>query len=140
MRLLALAFVAVVFGQPSGPYAGDWSADFHGTTYVRLAFSDKDGAAQGSMSIAESVHVDKQGNIDGVTEASSTLKPLFDVRRSGNVVSFSYPSANDVDKFELRLVDTNTAELTLLLPEEARQELAADGIPAPKPFRLTKSR
>ena len=140
MRLLALAFATVFFGQPLGPYSGDWTADFHGTTYVRLAFSDKDGAPQGAMSITENVHVDKQGNIDGVTEAASTLRPLFDVRRSGEVISFSYESANDVDKFEFRLVDTNTAELTLLLPEEARQELAADGIPVPKPFRLTKSR
>jgi hypothetical protein len=140
MRLLALAFATVFLGQPLGPYSGDWTADFHGTTYVRLALSDKDGAPQGAMSIAASLHVDKQGNVDEATEAAATLRPLSDVRRSGEVISFSYESANDVDKFELRLVDTNTAELTLLLPEEARQELAADGIPMPKPFRLAKAR
>jgi hypothetical protein len=140
MRLLALAFVTVFLGQPLGPYSGDWTADFRGTTYVRLALSDAAGAPRGAMSIGTSIHVDKQGNLDGVTEAASTLRPMLDVRRSGNVLSFSYQSDDDVDQFELRLIDTNTAELTVLLPEEARQQLAADGIPLPKPFRLLKSR
>jgi hypothetical protein len=142
MRLLALAFVTVTLGQPLGPYSGDWTADFQGTTYVRLVLNDKGGTAQGAMSIGKSIHVDGQGNIDGVTEATSTLTPMLDVRRSGDVLSFSYRSGDnvDVDTFELRLIDSNTAELTLLLPEEARQELAADGIPLPRPFRLAKSR
>ena len=142
MRILALAFLTVTLGQPIGPYGGDWTADFHGTTYVRLVLSDKGGAPQGAMSIGTSLHVDGQGNIDGVSEAASTLTPMLDVRRSGEVLSFSYRSGDnvDVDTFELRLIDSNTAELTLLLPEEARQELAADGIPLPKPFRLAKSR
>ncbi len=65
---------------------------------------------------------------------------MLDVRQNGDVLSFSYDNGGDVDKFELRLIDTNTAELTVLIPEEARQELAADGIPLPKPFRLAKSR
>ncbi len=142
MRLLALAFVTVTLGQPIDPYSGDWTADFHGTTYVRLMLNDKGGAAQGAMSIGKDIHVDRQGNIDGVTEAASTLTPMLDVRRSGEVLSFSYRSGDnvDVDTFELRLIDSNTAELTLLLPEEARQELAADGIPLPRPFRLAQSR
>jgi hypothetical protein len=140
MRLLALAFATVFLGQPLGPYSGDWTADFRGTTYLRLALNDAAGTPRGAMSIGNSIHVDKQGNLDGVSEAALTLRPMLDVRRSGEVLSFSYPSDNGVDLFELRLVDTNIAELTLLLPEEARQELAADGIPMPKPFRLTKSR
>jgi hypothetical protein len=140
MRLLALAFVTVVLGQPLGPYSGDWTADFNGTTYVRLTLNDKAGASQGALSIGQSIHVDGQGNVDRVTEATPTLRPMLDVRQNGDVLSFSYEHGGDVDKFELRLIDTNTAELTVLIPEEARQELAADGIPLPKPFRLAKSR
>lgn len=140
MRLLALTFVTVVLGQPLGPYSGDWTADFHGTTYVRLALSDQAGAPRGEMSIGKDIHVDGQGNLDMVTEAAPTLRPMFDVQRNGDVLSFSCKIDDDVDRFELRLIDTNTAELTLLIPEEERRELAADGIPLPKPFRLAKSR
>lgn len=140
MRLLALAFVTVVLGQPLGPYSGDWTAEFNGTTYVRLALNDKAGAPQGALSIGQSIHVDGQGNVDRVTEAAPTLRPILDVRQNGDVLSFSYENGGDIDKFELRLINTNTAELTVLIPEEARQELAADGIPLPKPFRLAKSR
>jgi hypothetical protein len=140
MRFLALAFAAVILGQPLGSYSGHWSADFHGTTYVRLELSDTTGAPQGAMSVGQSIHVDGQGNLDGVAEAPSTLRPILDLRRNGDVVSFSYENGGDVDKFELRLIDTNTAELRVVLPEDARQELAADGIPLPKPFRLLKSR
>ena len=142
MRLLALAFVTVMLGQSVGPYTGHWTADFHGTTYLRLTLSDKAGAPQGALSIGKSIQVDGQGNVDRVTEAPSTLSPMTDVRRSGNVLSFSYyeDGGHDVSKFELRLIDANTAELTLLIPEEERRQLAAEGTSLPKPFRLAKSR
>lgn len=140
MRVLALTFVTVMFGQPLGPYSGDWTGDFHGTTYLRLALTDKAGAPHGEMSICKDIHVDGQGNLDVVTEAASTLVPILDVQRSGDVLSFFYKHGDDVDKFEMRLIDTNTAELTLLLPDEDRQQLASEGIPLPKPFRLAKSR
>jgi len=45
-----------------------------------------------------------------------------------------------VSRFELRLIDPNTADLTVVLPEKERQQLAAENITLPKPFRLTKSR
>ena len=141
MRLLALAFVTVMLGQSPGPFTGDWTADFHGTTYLHLRLNDNAGAPRGAMSIGKSIKVDGQGNVDLVTEAPSTLRPMKDVRRIGNVLSFSYEDdAHDVSQFELRLIDTNTAELTLILPEDERQQLAAEGVSLPKPFRLAKSR
>jgi len=141
MRVLSASLAAIILGQALGPFGGDWTADFHGTTYVRLALNDQAGAPQGMMSIGKSIHVDKQGNLDNVSEAAVTLVPLLDVRRSGDVLSFTFKTADgDLDKFELRLIDTATAELTLLLSDDERQELASDGIPLPKPFRLIKSR
>ena len=92
MRLLALAFVTVVLGQPLGPYSGDWTAEFNGTTYLRLTLHDKDGAPQGAMSMCTSLQVDKQGNVDRVTEAPRTLRPVTDVRLSGNVLSCPMPA------------------------------------------------
>jgi hypothetical protein len=141
MRFLALAFVTVALGQPLGPYSGDWTAEFNGTTYLRLTLHDKDGAPQGAMSMCTSLQIDKQGNVDRVTEAPQTLRPVTDVRLSGNVLSFSHDDGgHDVSPFELRLIDPHTAELTVLLTEEERQGLAAEGVPPPKAFRLVKSR
>lgn len=141
MRILAVAFVTIVLAQAAGPYRGDWAAEFHGTTYIRLAVNDGGSTPEGAMSIGQSIHVDKQGDIDDASEAAATLTPLLDVRRSGDALSFSYKTGDgDIDKFELRLIDANTAELTLLLSDEDRRELASDGIPPPKPFRLVKSR
>jgi hypothetical protein len=139
MLALAMALVVTV-GQPFNGYGGDWTADYHGTTYVRLALTDTAGAPPGAMSIAESIHVDAQGEIDGVTEAPSKLTPMLDVHWNGTVWSFSVKNVDDVDRFEFRLIDANTGELTPIIPEEQRQELAKDGIPLPKPFRVTKAR
>jgi len=141
MRLLPMALATIWLGQALGPFSGNWTADFHGTTYVRLALTDGTSTPQGMMTIGRSIQVDKQGNLESVSEAGVTLVPLLDVHRSGDVLSFSYKTADgDIDKFELRLIDSDAAELTLILSDEQRQELASDGIPLPKPFRLAKSR
>ena len=139
MPALAIA-MAVMVGQPFNGYSGDWTAAYHGTTYVRLALTDTVGAPQGAMSIGESIHVDARGNVDNVTEAPSTLTRMFDARWSGTVLSFSVRDGDDVHRFELRLIDANTGELTPIIPEEQRQELANDGIPLPKPFPVRKAR
>jgi hypothetical protein len=139
MPALAIA-LAVMVGQPVSGYSGDWTADYHGTTYVRLALTDAVGAPQGAMSIGESIHIDAQGDVDGVTEAPSNLTRMLDVRWNGTVLSFTVKNGDDVHRFELRLIDANTGELTPIIPEEQRQELAKEGIPLPKPFRVTKAR
>jgi hypothetical protein len=140
MRVLAIALLAGTVGQPINGYSGEWTADYHGTTYVRLVLGGEVGAPQGAMSIGESIHIDAQGDVDAVAEASSTLARMFDVRWNGAVLSFSVKAGDDVHRFELRLIDANTGDLTPIIPEEQRQELAKDGIPLPKPFRVTKAR
>jgi hypothetical protein len=127
-------------GQPFNGYSGDWTADYHGTTYVRLALTDTVGAPQGAMSIGESIHIDARGDVDSVTEAPSKLTHMLDVRWNGTVLSFTVNNGDDVHRFELRLIDANTGELTPIIPEEQRQELAKEGIPLPKPFPVTKAR
>jgi hypothetical protein len=139
MPALAIA-LAIMVGQPFNGYSGDWTADYHGTTYVRLALTDTVGAPQGAMSIGESIHVDARGNVDAVTEAPSNLTRMLDVRWNGTVLSFTVKNGDDIDRFELRLIDANTGELTPIIPEEQRQELAKEGIPLPKPFPVTKAR
>ena len=140
MWVLAVALLALTTDQPFDQYSGQWTAEYHGTTYVRLVLSELVGAPQGVMSIGESIHVNAGGDVDGVTEAPSTLTRMLDVRWNGRVLSFSVKDGDDIHRFELRLIDANTGELTPIIPEEQRQELANDGIPLPKPFRVTKAR
>jgi hypothetical protein len=45
---------------------------------------------------------------------------------------------NDTDHFELRVLDAGRAELRMLLADQDVKELAAQGIPVPKPFALTR--
>jgi hypothetical protein len=65
---------------------------------------------------------------------------MLDVHWNGTVLSFTVNNGDDVHRFELRLIDANTGELTPIIPEEQRQELAKEGIPLPKPFPVTKAR
>ncbi len=139
MTAFAAVVLAVTVGQPFSGYGGQWTADYHGTTYVRLDLGDAAGTPHGSMSIGDRIHVDGQGNVDDVSEAPSTLARMTDVRWDGRVLSFSVGDGDDTHGFELRLIDANTGELTPLITDEQRQELATDGIPLPKPFRVTRT-
>ena len=140
MRALAMAFIAIALAQPGSPLNGNWTAAYNGTTYVRLALEDGAAGTQGAMSIGQSIHVDEEGNVDNATPASPTLGRMLHVQWSNQVLSFAVGDGDDADQFELRLVDTNHAELTLIISEDQRQELAAEHIPLPRPFRLTRSR
>ncbi len=140
MWIVAMALLALTVAQPFDQYSGRWTAKYQGTTYIQLVLgSTSVGAPQGAMSIGESIHVDAQGNVDGVTEAPSPLMRMLDVNWNGRVLSFSIKHGDDIHRFELRLIDASTGELTPVIPEEQRQELANDGIPLPKPFRVTKA-
>ena len=75
MRPFAIALVGLVLGQPGNVLNGNWTANFQGTTYVRLAFAEGATAPQGTMSIAKSIHVDDEGNVDsGVRPLPSTCR------------------------------------------------------------------
>jgi hypothetical protein len=139
MRPFAIVFVGLVLGQPGNVLSGNWIANFQGTTYLCLAFAEGAAAPQGTMSIAQSIHVDDEGNVDSVTAASSTPTRMLDMRLNDGVLSFRINDGPDVDRFEFRLIDANHAELAPILSGEERRQLAAEQIPLPKPFRLTKT-
>jgi hypothetical protein len=139
MRPFALALVALVLGQPGYVLNGNWTASFQGTTYLRLAFTDGATTPEGTMSIGQRIHVDDQGNIDSVTEASSTPIRMFDVLWNNGALSFGINDGPDVDRFEFRLIDANHAELRLILSAEEQRQVAASEIPLPRPFQLMKA-
>jgi hypothetical protein len=139
MRPFAIAFVGLMLGQPSNLLIGNWTADFQGTTYVRVEFAEGATAPQGTMSIGQSIHVDGDGNVDRVTASSSTPTRMLDIRWNDGVLSFGVNDGPGVDRFEFRLIDANHAELTLIVFGEERRQADAEQIPLPKPFRLTKT-
>ena len=94
------------------------------------------GALGGAISLGD-VEVDSEGAVRKATTAPAKLTPLFDVVTRASTLSFARKDGNDTDRFELRLVGAQ-AELRFILSDADRQELAAEGIPVPKPFPLTR--
>lgn len=137
MRPFTMAFLGLVFGQ-LGNVSGNWTANFQGTTYVRLAFAEGATVPQGTISIGQTIHVDPEGNVDSVTAISRAPTRMFDVRWKDGVLSFSVSDGPDVDRFEFRLIDANHAELAMIFTEEERRQSGTDQMPL-KPFPLTKT-
>ena len=137
-EVLALAITALVAGQPANePIAGSWTAKFEGQTFIRLEIEAANGAIAGGISLGN-FQVDSQGVVKGADAAPQNLKPIFGVTRKGTIVRFLMKDGNDPDQFELRVLENGDADLHFLLNDEDRKELAAEGVPLPKPIRLTK--
>ena len=136
--VLAVAIAAIPAGQTGATgAAGSWTAEFKGETFIRLELTMAGGRLGGTMS-AGNVEVDKQGELSRVSAAPGDPKPIFDVVQQGSMVTFARKDEQDTDRFELRLLDSGRAELRFVLTDELLKELAADGIPAPKPFVLRR--
>ena len=139
MKVLALvAMVAFSTGQSAvGSIAGSWAAEFSGRTFIRLELHTVDGAIAGGISLGN-FGVDAQGAVNRADEARRNLTPIVDATLRGSTLTFLVKDGDDTDRFELHLLAAGGAELNVLLNEGDRQDLAASGIPLPKPIRLTK--
>jgi hypothetical protein len=140
MRTLVLALVIAVIptGQSgSAAVEGSWTAEFNGRTYIRLELRAVRDTIAGRLSIGD-IEVDGQGHVRHVTEPSQDPTPIFDVTQQGSIVTFSRKDGNDTDRFEFRVQGRGRGELRFLLTEDLRKQLAADGIPVPKPIILTR--
>lgn len=122
---------------PGQAYAGTWTADLKGTTYVRLELEPFDGTLRGRIALGN-VQFDRQGQVSKAEAPSRPATPILDVSLRITGISFSHKDGNDTDRFEMRLVDRETAELLFLPTDEDRKELAAAGIGDLKPFRLKR--
>jgi hypothetical protein len=140
MRALILAVTIAAIPatqQDTTAIAGSWTAEFNGRTFIRLELRVVSGALTGSLSTGE-LQVDEQGGIRQVGEAPRSPLPIFDVTHQSATVTFSRKDVHDTDRFEFRVVDDSRGELRLILTDEVRKELAADGIPLPKPIILAR--
>jgi hypothetical protein len=142
MRTLGLlvGIAAVSVAQSGGAsIAGSWTAQLDGRTFITLELKVVDGTITGGMSVGD-IEVDDQGALRSVGEAPRDIRPIFDVTQRGSTVTFFRKDSDDStpDQFELRLLGPDRAEFQVLLSDADREELAASGIPAPKPIPLTK--
>jgi len=144
--MLFSAFVAatalvLAVGQPgSQSLAGTWIMDFGGQTFARLELRATGDVLSGRISIG-AMHVNDQGVIDRVIKPASNFTPLFDVVYRDGVLSFARKDEDDIDRFEVRLIDAagDAAQLSFVMTDEFRQELKVSGITPPKPIVLKRS-
>jgi hypothetical protein len=136
---MALAVALLPVAQSvDGPTTGSWTANFEGRTFIKLELRAVNGGLAGSLSLGD-IEVDPRGMVKRADAAPSRLTPIFAVIRKGPIVTFSMKEGNDTDQFELRLLGDAEAELHFLLNEEDRKDIAASGVPPPRPIRLTKA-
>ena len=117
---------------------GFLDGDVRGRTFIRLELKTVNGAITGGISLG-SFQVDRQGVVNGADAAPLNLKHILGATQKGATVTFLMKDGNDPEKFELRLLENGDADLQVLLSDEDRKELAAEGVPPPKPIRLTKA-
>ena len=131
------AAVALAIAQPTASrFAGTWTAALDGKTYVRLELVPTGAALTGRISLGN-IHVNAEGRVETVTEAPRVVAPIFDIELRGDVLAFARKDGNDTDRFEMRVMNGG-AELLFLPSAEDREALAREGVPLPKPIRLTQ--
>jgi hypothetical protein len=121
----------------SQSFTGSWSAEYSGTTFVRLELDAARSPLGGRISLGD-IELDKQGEVIKAKTAPASFTTLFDVVLRDSTLSFSRKDGRDTDHFEMRLTGENGAELRFLPSPADLKELAASGIPAPKPIRLKR--
>jgi hypothetical protein len=136
LAVLALAVSLTVNQTSFQTFEGTWVATHAGTTFARLEFRVTDGKLEGRIGLGD-IHVDANGVVDRVTDAPRELKPIFDASLKSSTLAFASKDQHDTDRFEVTLTGSD-AELHFVLSELDRKSLAAEGIPVPKPIRLTK--
>lgn len=137
-HLVLISSVAFLFVGQNGRAAvtGSWSSEFKGQTFARLELHSEAGKLSGTLALAD-IQVDEHGGVRSVGEQNDALS-IFDVSQQESKVSFSRKNDDDAERFEFRLLDSTHGELRFLATDELRAEVAASGIPLPKPFLLTR--
>ena len=137
--MLQLIFAAATILQAAGlqDFAGSWIAQVKGETFARLELTIGTGGVQGRLLLASKIHVDANGEVDGLNPGDTSTASISDVALRDGVLSFSRKDGDDADRFGMRLAD-GRATLTFIVDAALRAELAREGIPVPRPITLTR--
>ena len=133
------ATLVLTFAQASAQsFAGTWTAEFRGDTYVRLELRQTNGVLSGQISLG-TIHPGKDGVVDTVIEPATYFKPIFDAALRDGVLSFARTDEGDTDRFELRVVG-DRVELTFLFHPGLVEAMKRDGITPVRPVLLSRRR
>jgi len=135
--LCAAAVTLAIAQSAASQFAGTWTAALNGKAYVRLELAQTDGAVTGRIGLAD-IHVDGNGVVENVMSDLAGSTPIFDVRLRDGLLTFARKDGDEVDRFEMRLVNEG-AELLFAPSAADREALAREGVPLPKPIRLAKA-
>ena len=140
MPLLALfvAFSLANLQSPATQFDGAWVAEYRGTTHIRLTLRTTNGVTGGTISLGD-MEVDESGAVKKVAEAPKAARTILDARRSGTALVLSFKDGESVEQLQVAVAGDGL-ELTFILSAEDRLEFAAEGIPIPKPIRLTRAK
>ena len=130
--------LTLALGQPAPQsFAGTWIAALDGRTYARLELRESGGTLADRIGLG-AIHVDKDGIVDTVLEPATNFTPIFDVTARGGIVAFARKDGDGTDRFEIQIVD-GSVQLTFIASAEDLETIAREGVPFPKPVRLTRS-
>jgi hypothetical protein len=136
--ILAAAITAIAAAQSDSVAAtSSWTAEFKGQIFIRLELRTIDGRLRGSISTGD-LQVDEKGDIRHVEHPRSDPTAIFDVVQQGATVTFSRKDEHDTDRFEFRVLNSARGESRLIPTKDLLEELAAAGIPMPKPIILSR--
>jgi hypothetical protein len=114
-------------------FVGTWKASFQGKTFTVLTLTLENDKLAGTLSTGE-VDLADDGEVSNVNQEVGEARTIFDIKLDGQILSFKDKDGDDVNSLEMKLTGENRAELRFLLPDQLPQ-----GMPVPKPFRLTRS-
>jgi len=114
-------------------FVGVWKATFQGKTFTALTLKLENDKLAGALSTGE-VDLATDGEVSNVSQEAGEARAIFDIKLEGQILSFKDKDGDDVNSLEMKLTGENRAELWFLLPDPLPQ-----GMPVPKPFRLTRS-
>jgi len=137
MACAGATFVLLLAQAGAQSFAGTWTADLKGDTYIRLELRQTNGVLSGQISLG-TTHPGKDGVVDTVIEPATYFKPIFDVVLRDGVLSFARTDEGVTDRFELRVVG-DRIELMYLFHPGFADALKRDGITPPRPVLLARS-
>src|SRR5262245_17687762 len=103
-------------------YAGVWTAEIQGNTYVRLELQSTPSGLTGQLALGN-LEFDRDGSV-AYAQPAGAVHPITDLAVTNSALSFIHQSGDDGDRFELRLLDDGRAQLVFLPTPELIEELA----------------
>jgi bla regulator protein blaR1 len=112
-------------------FVGSWHAKFEGKTFQTIKLEKQEGKLTGTVSHGE-IQSDKDGELTSAEEIDGS-DPIVEAKLTGGIlrVTTKEEDSQDTIEFEMKLTDTDQAELRILTPPD---------VPTLKPWRLERAK